>query len=73
MSNNTLLKALRMMGYEGRQTGHGFRGIASTALNEMGFRDQVIETQLSHIDNNRTRAAYNHAEKIEERREMMNA
>lgn len=73
MSNNTLLKALKIMGYEGRQTGHGFRGIASTALNEMGFRDQVIETQLSHIDNNRTRAAYNHAEYIEERREMMNA
>jgi len=40
-------------------TGHGFGGIASTALSGMGLRDQVIETQLSHIDNNRTCAAYN--------------
>lgn len=72
MSNGAILKALKIMGYQGRQTGHGFRGIASTALNEMGFRDKVIEAQLSHLDNNRTRAAYNHAQYLEERREMMN-
>lgn len=73
MSNGTILKALKLMGYEGRQTGHGFRGIASTALNEMGFRDKVIEAQMSHLDGNATRAAYNHAQYLEERRDMMGA
>ena len=71
MSNNTMLKALERMGYKGKMTGHGFRGIASTALNEMGFRFDVIEAQLSHIEGNRVRAAYNHAVYLEERRELM--
>ena len=66
-----MLQALKRMGYQGRQTGHGFRGIASTALNEMGFRPDVIETQLSHVENNRVRAAYNHAQYMDERRELM--
>lgn len=73
MSNNTILKALERMGYKGQMTGHGFRGVASTALNEMGFRDPVIEAQLSHVDDNKVRAAYNHAQYMEERRAMMNA
>ncbi len=71
MSNGTLLMALKRMGYRGRMTGHGFRGIASTALNEMGYRADVIEAQLSHVEGNRTRAAYNHAQYLEERRGMM--
>lgn len=49
------------MGYKGRMTGHGFRGVASTALNEMGYRPDVIEAQLAHVEENRVRAAYNHA------------
>ena len=73
MSNNTILKALERMGYKGRQTGHGFRGIASTALNEMGFRPDVIEAQLSHVERDRVRGAYNHAQYLEERRELMQA
>lgn len=73
MSNNTILKALDRMGYKGRMTGHGFRGVASTALNEMGFRYDVVEAQLSHIDGNRVRAAYNHAQYMDERRELMQA
>ena len=72
MSNGTILMALKRMGYRGRMTGHGFRGIASTGLNEMGYRWDVIEAQLSHVEGNRTRAAYNHAQYLEERRELMN-
>jgi integrase len=73
MSSMTLLMALRRMGYGGQMTGHGFRGVASTALNEMGFRPDVIEAQLSHVDGSKVRAAYNHATWLPERREMMNA
>jgi integrase len=72
MSNGTILMALKRMGYGGRMTGHGFRGVASTALNEMGYRWDVIEAQLSHVEGNKTRAAYNHATYLEERRELMN-
>lgn len=71
MSNGAILMALKRMGYRGRMTGHGFRGIASTALNEMGYRWDVIEAQLSHVQGDRTRAAYNHAQYLDERREMM--
>jgi hypothetical protein len=46
MSNNTILKALERMGYKGRMTGHGFRGVASTLLHEMGFDHAHIELQL---------------------------
>lgn len=71
MSNGTILMALKRMGYAGRMTGHGFRGIASTALNEMGYRWDVIEAQLSHVEGNKVRAAYNHAVYLDERRELM--
>lgn len=71
MSNGAILMALKRMGYRGRMTGHGFRGVASTALNEMGYRWDVIEAQLSHVEGNKTRAAYNHAQYLDERREMM--
>jgi integrase len=47
MSNNTILKALEQMGYKGRMTGHGFRGIASTILHEQGYDHQHIELQLA--------------------------
>ncbi|MET1084647.1 MAG: hypothetical protein ABWY12_16615 [Burkholderiales bacterium] len=56
MSDNTMLKALERMGYKGRITGHGFRGVASTALNEIGFRPDVIAAQLAHVEENRVRA-----------------
>ena len=71
MSNNTILKALERMGYKSRMTGHGFRGVASTAMNEMGYRPDVIEAQLAHVEENKVRAAYNHARYVEERRELM--
>ncbi len=65
-----MLYALYRMGYHGRATVHGFR--ASTALNEMGFRPDVIERQLAHQERNAVRAAYNRAEYLPERRIMMN-
>jgi integrase len=72
MSNNTMLYALYRMGYHSRATVHGFRAMASTALNEIGFRADVIERQLAHQEQNAVRAAYNRAEYLAERRKMMN-
>lgn len=71
MSNNTILKALDRMGYKGRMTGHGFRGIASTVLHEEGFAHQHIELQLAHQERNRVSSAYNHALYLKPRAEMM--
>ena len=71
MSNNTMLYAMYRMGYHGRATVHGFRAMASTALNEMGFSPDVIERQLAHQEQNAVRAAYNRAEYLAERRAMM--
>lgn len=71
MSNNTILGALYRMGYKGRMTGHGFRGVASTQLHEMGFRHDYIELQLAHQQEDEVSAAYNHATYLRERAEMM--
>jgi integrase len=71
MSENTMLYALYRMGYHSRTTGHGFRSTASTILNEHGFRADVIERQLAHTERNTVRAAYNHAQYLPERRNMM--
>jgi integrase len=71
MSNNTMLYALYRLGYHSRATVHGFRAMASTALNEMGYRPDVIERQLAHQERNAVRAAYNRAEYLGERRAMM--
>lgn len=73
MSNNTILKALELMGYKGRMTGHGFRGIASTQLNEMEFDEKHIEIQLAHLVGNSTQRAYDHAKHLPARRVMMQA
>lgn len=71
MSNNTILAALKRMGYAGRMTGHGFRGIASTILHEQGYPHHVIELQLAHQERDEVSAAYNHATYLAERRKMM--
>lgn len=73
MSKNTVLFALYRLGYHGRMTGHGFRALASTALNEMGFRPDVIERQLAHVEKNAVRAAYHRSQYLEERTAMMQA
>jgi len=60
------------VGYKKRMTGHGFRSLASTALNESGkFRPDAIERQLSHEQDDDVRRAYNRAEYYQERVEMM--
>ena len=71
MSNNTILGALRRMGYKGRMTGHGFRGLASTILHEQGYAHDHIEVQLAHAPRNAVSAAYNHALYLEPRAKMM--
>ncbi len=74
MSENTVNAALRRLGYSKEQmTGHGFRSIASTMLNEMGWNRDAIERQLAHAERNNVRAAYNFAEFLPLRREMMQA
>jgi len=74
MSNNTINAALRRLGYTSEeQTGHGFRTMASTLLNEQGFPPDVIELQLAHSERNKVRAAYNKAQRLPERRKMMQA
>lgn len=59
------------MGYRSTMTGHGFRGIASTALNEIGYRPDVIGRQLAHAERDIVRAVYNHAQYLPERITMM--
>lgn len=72
MSENTVLGALRRLGYEKEEmTGHGFRSMASTLLNENGWNPDAIERQLAHSERNSIRAAYNYAEFLPERRKMM--
>ena len=71
MSENTMLYAIYRMGYKGKATVHGFRATVSTILNENGFRGDVIELLLAHVEKNQVRAAYNRAEYLDERREIL--
>lgn len=72
LSENTLLFALYRLGYKGRMTVHGFRALASTVLNESsGFDGEVIERQLSHKETDAVKAAYNRAQHLPKRRELM--
>ena len=61
------------MGYGGIMTGHGFRGVASTMLHEMGFDHHHIELQVAHLPRDQVSAAYNHATYLKQRRVMMQA
>lgn len=72
MSENTVNAALRRLGYtKDQMTGHGFRSMASTLLNERGFHRDAIERQLAHGERDKVRAAYNYAEHVAERHRMM--
>jgi integrase len=74
MSENTVNAALRRLGYgSDDMTGHGFRSMASTLLNEQGWNRDAIERQLAHAERDSVRAAYNYAEHLPERRKMMQA
>jgi integrase len=71
MSENTMLYALYRMGHHSRATVHGFRGVASTVLNENGFHPDWIERQLAHDEANKIRGAYNAAQYLTGRRSML--
>lgn len=77
ISENTLNYGIRRLGYKGRLTGHGIRATISTALNEFGYDKDWVEAQLSHASVNEDsrsqviRKTYNHAEYVEQRRQMM--
>ena len=74
MSENTVNAALRRLNYGSDQmTGHGFRSMASTLLNEAGWNRDAIERQLAHAERDEIRAAYNYAEHLPVRRKMMQA
>lgn len=74
MSENTVNAALRRLGFDKEtMTGHGFRALASTRLNELGWSPDVIERQLAHAERNAVRAAYNRASYLQERTRMMAA
>jgi len=70
ISENSVNKALKGLGYD-TQSAHGFRGLASTVLNENGFKKDHIERQLSHGDDDAVRASYNHAQYWKPRADMM--
>jgi integrase len=71
MSENTINAAFRRLGYNGKQTGHGFRHLISTALNEKGYNRDWVERQLAHGDEDEIRGVYNQAQYLEQRRTMM--
>lgn len=72
VSENFFLDNLYRMGYLGKMTGHGFRALASTVLNEQSpFKSEVIERQLAHRETDAVRAAYNRAEYLDERIKLM--
>lgn len=75
MTATTLNRALERMGFNGKDSigfsAHGFRATASTILNELGYRSDVIERQLAHAERNKVRASYNQAEYLEDRKVMM--
>ena len=69
---NALIDALYRLGYKYKMSVHGFRAVASTVLNEQGFRGDVIERQLAHAEGNHIRRAYNRAQYMDERFVLMN-
>ena len=69
LSKNAVTEALRRMGYgNDEMSAHGFRAMASTLLNELGYSPDWIERQLAHAPRNAVRAAYNRASYLNERR-----
>jgi len=73
MSDNTINAALKRLGYESKEiTGHGFRAMARTLLDEvLGFRPDIIEHQLAHAVRDPLGRAYNRTSHLQIRREMM--
>jgi integrase len=74
MSNNAFLKAIERMGYKGDMSGHGFRALAMSTIKEkLGYRHEVVDRQLAHVQKDKIARAYDRADFIDERRVMMQA
>lgn len=71
ISKESINQVIELLGYKGRLTGHGFRHTMSTILHEQGYDSAWVEMQLAHVDRNSIRGAYNHAQYLDGRREMM--
>ncbi len=71
ISENTVLALIYRLGYKGEMTGHGFRSVASTWGNERGYSPDWIERQLSHVEDNKVRGAYNKAEYLKGRSALL--
>jgi len=70
-NSETANAAITRMGYKDKLVAHGLRSLASTTLNEQGFDGDLIESALSHVDNNEVRRAYNRADYLMRRAKMM--
>ncbi|HCG6790328.1 tyrosine-type recombinase/integrase [Vibrio parahaemolyticus] len=70
-NQQTANAALKRIGFKDRSTAHGLRGLASTTLNEHGFDGDLVESALSHEEENKVRRAYNHTDYLERRIPMM--
>ncbi len=74
ISDATLTAALRRLGFSKDEiVVHGFRSMASTLLHEQGWPTDAIERQLAHVEKNKVKRAYDHAEHLDARKEMMQA
>lgn len=72
ISNNTILGAIKRLGYQGRMTGHGFRALAMSGIKqELGYRHEVVDRQLAHTPKNKIDKAYDRADFLKERAIMM--
>ncbi|MDM1653818.1 tyrosine-type recombinase/integrase [Escherichia coli] len=71
ISENTVLQVIKRLGYEGLESGHGFRHEFSTIMNENEWPADAIEAQLAHANGGSVRGIYNHAQYLEKRKEMM--
>jgi len=71
ITGTTINRLIELIGFKGVVSGHGFRSTASTILHELGYPEKVIEIQLAHLERNKVKAAYNHAQYMDERRTMM--
>lgn len=71
MSENAILYLIGRIGYGGKMTGHGWRTVASTWANERGYSADAVEKQLAHAPEDKTRAVYNRADLLPERRVML--
>ncbi len=72
ISNNTILGAIKRLGFQGRMTGHGFRALAMSAIKqELHYRHEVVDRQLAHVPKSKVDRAYDRAKFLNERKVMM--